>query len=220
MRGISTLCIQQQCVLNEQAMANAQPTTNIDIKFLRRKMVEDLTLFIKSLQEEGHVIVLGIDANETVEESLQKDEPKEGSIAWLLTQTELEEVFYLRHQEVPDSTTMTPGRFIDCVAVYGITVQRVTPLHAHEPAKSHHLGVAVDLDLRYLFSNACSPLVQPQPRKLTSGNSKAVQKYVEFIKKKSLNIALWIDASDCVTLATKMNSLTYIDNSYIHWIAK
>ena len=69
------------------------------------------------------------------------------------------------------------------MAVYGIQVQRVTLLRAHEPAKSDHLGIAIDLDLRYLFTNAYSPLVQPEQRKLTSGNSNSVKKYVEFIKK-------------------------------------
>ena len=84
---------------------------------------------------------------------------------------------------VPDSTTTTPGRFIDRVAVYGIPVQRVTLLRLNEPANSDHLGIAVDLDLRALFTNACSPLARQQPRRLSSGNSVAVAKYIGFINK-------------------------------------
>lgn len=69
------------------------------------------------------------------------------------------------------------------MAVYGIQIERVTLLRANTPAKSDHLGIAVDLDLKYLFNNACSPLAQPKPRKLTSGNKASVQKYISFIQK-------------------------------------
>jgi hypothetical protein len=109
-------------------------------------------------------------------------ETKQGSISSLLEQTGLEDVFDIRHQATPDSSTTTPGHYIDRVAVYGIKVQHATILRAHEPAKSDHLGIAVDLDLKYIFNNACSPLVYPEPRKLTSGNAEAVKKYIAFIQ--------------------------------------
>lgn len=51
------------------------------------------------------------------------------------------------------------------------------------PAQSDHLGIVADLNLRYLFNNACSPLETVTPRKLTSGNQESVNKYVAFIKK-------------------------------------
>jgi hypothetical protein len=184
MKGTSTSCRQQSRVLNEQEMKRGQQASDIDVAFLRKKCVEDLILFIQSLKAAGHAVVLGIDANETPEASTAKDgQAKAGSISYLFEQTELSEVFDLHHNQVPDSTTTTPGRFIDRVGVYGIPVQRVTLLRANEPAKSDHLGIAIDLDLRYIFNNACSPLKSPAPRKLTSGNSAAVEKYIAFIQK-------------------------------------
>jgi len=183
MKGTSTSCMQQQKVIHNQEMKQGVQTSSIDTTYLREKFIHDLMLFIQSLQEEGHALVLGLDANETPPESMKNDTPKEGSISWLLEQTGLEEVFESRFGEIPDSTTTTPGRFIDRVAVYGIPVQRATILRAHMPARSDHLGIVVDLDLKYLFNNACSPLAQFHPRKLTSGNQEAVNKYVSFIRK-------------------------------------
>jgi hypothetical protein len=170
-------------VIEQQEMQQGKRTSNIDTNFLRTKFVEDLAPFIQSLKEAGHVIVLGLDANETPSECVRDNEVKQGSISWLLEQTELQEVFKLQHSSHPDSTTTTPGRFIDRVAVYGIPIQRVTLLRANEPGKSDHMGIAVDLDLKFLFTNACSPLVFPTPRKLTSGNTKSVKKYIEFVQK-------------------------------------
>jgi len=175
--------MQQQKTIHTQEMKAGKETSNIDTNYLWIKFIDDLLLFIMALKEAGHAIVLGIDANETPHESLRNGEIKQGSISWLLQQTGLEEVFETRHQMHPDSSTTTPGRFIDRVAVYGIPVHRATVLRAHEPAKSDHLGIVVDLDLRYIFTNACSPLTQPQPRKLTSGNAEAVKKYVQFVQK-------------------------------------
>lgn len=93
------------------------------------------------------------------------------------------DVFEARHHILPDSSTTTPGRYIDRVVVSGISIEQVTLLKAHEPAESDHLGIAVDLDLHHIFNNACSPLSSPEPRKLTSGNEAAVKKYVSFIQK-------------------------------------
>jgi hypothetical protein len=149
--------------------------------FLRIKFIEDLMALIRILQEAGHAIVLGLDADET--SSPSNEAPNHGSIG-------LTEVFQARHQAEPDFTTTTLGRFIDRVAAFSIPVNRVTLLQAHEPAKSDHLGIAVDLDLHYLFNNACSPLVQLTPRKLTSGNQESVNKYVAFIKKQFIETRL------------------------------
>ena len=184
MKGVSTSCRQQLKVINDQEMKNGLKASNIDTSYLRRKFVDDLILFIQSLQEEGHAIVLGMDANETPEESIDnKGETKPGSVSWLLEQTNMNEVFASGHGIQPDSTTTTPGRFIDRLAVSGIDIERVALLRANEPAKSDHLGIMIDLDLHFLFDNACSPLASPQPRKLTSGNAEAVKKYVTFIQK-------------------------------------
>ena len=191
MRGTSTSCIQQRRVINEQEMKQGVPTSCPDTKFLREKLVDDLLLFIKSLQDEGHAIVLGLDANETPQEAIKDGKPVPGSVAWLLESAGLREVFDSRHNDVPESTTTTSGRFIDRVAVSGIGVQRATLLRAHEPAHSDHLGIAVDLDLKYLFDNACSSLVQQQPRKLTSGNKTAVQKYLTFVQKQFSEHRIW-----------------------------
>ena len=183
MKGARTNSMQQAKVINKQEILKGKQASNPDTKYLRQKFIEDLALFIQALKDAGHAIVLGLDANETPEESISNNAPKKGSISWLLEHTGLHEVFDHQHSITPDSTTTTPGRFIDRVAVHGIRIQRVTLLNAHTPAKSDHLGIAIDLDMKYLFDHACSPLVQPSPRKLTSGNAAAVQKYIAFINK-------------------------------------
>ena len=183
MRGTSTSCKQQMKVINNQEMKQGKFASAPDTAYLRRKFIEDLFLFIQSLKEAGHAIVLGLDANETTDEATKNGEAAPGSIAWLFEQAELTDVFEACHSTTPDSTTTTPGRYIDRVGIYGIPIQRATLLRAHTPAKSDHLGIAVDLDLTYLFNHACSPLVPPKPRKLTSGNNDAVQKYIAFVQK-------------------------------------
>lgn len=183
MLGIKTSCRQQSKIINNQEIKQGKPASNVDTTYLRIKFNEDLAVFIKALQEDGHAIMLGLDANETPEEASKENDIKYGSISWLLEQTGLNEVFDARHQVTPDSTTTTPGRFIDRVAVSGIAIQRATLLKAHNPAQSDHLSIVVDLDLQYLFHNACSPLVSPAPRKLTSDNSTSVKKYISFIQK-------------------------------------
>ena len=112
---------------------------------------------------------------------------KEGSINWLLTQTGMQEVFEARHDSTPDSTTTTPGRFIDRVAISGLDIERATILRANEPAKSDHLGIVVDIDLHILFNNPCSPLTTPTPRKLTANNPDAVRRYIAFVKRQFEN---------------------------------
>lgn len=180
---MSTSCRQQERVINHQETKIGIRTSNIDTNYLREKFINDLMVFIQSLQQNGHAIVLGLHANETPGESLSNGDPKPDSIPWLLDQTGLEEAFHHKHSMTPDSTTTTPGRFIDRVAVYGIASQRVTILRANMPARSDHLGIVVDLDLRYLFNNACSPLAKLQWRKLMSKSKALVDKYVGFIKK-------------------------------------
>ena len=184
MRGNSTTSMQQAKVLAEHKMKCGEHANSVDTNFLREKFVNELALFIQSLQREGHAVVLGLDANETPSESQMTDgEPKPGSISWLLDETDMAEVFAARHNVEPDSTTTTPRRFIDRVAVSGIPIERVTLLAANVPATSDHLGIVVDLDLKYLFTNSCSPLVSPHPRKLTTGNIEAVKKYIDFVKR-------------------------------------
>ena len=183
MKGTSTSCRQQEKVIQKNEMKQGKSVGTIDTTFLRKKFIDDLVLFIKSLQADGHALVLGLDANETPKEASQNGVAKPGSISWLFEQTGLEEVFKSRHNSTPDSSTTTPGRFIDRVAVFGIQAQRATILRANMPAQSDHLGIVVDLDLHYLFNNACSPLAQFHPRKLTSGNKASVAKYIAFIKK-------------------------------------
>ena len=166
MKGTTTSCMQQARVINEQEMRQGKRTSNPDTAYLRQKFIADLTTFILALQAAGHAIVLGIDANETPSEAMQHGATKDNSITALLEATGLIEVFQSKHSHSPDSSTTTPGRFIDRVAVSGVDLQRVTLLRANEPAKSDHLAIAIDIDLRILFNNACSPLTRPSPRKL------------------------------------------------------
>ena len=183
MRGTTTSCVQQRRVLNNQEMKQGVKTSNPDTNYLRTKFIDDLTQFILALQAEGHAIVLGLDANETIQESMHNNVAKPGSIEKLFEETGLREVFATHHQETPDSTTTTPARFIDRLAVFGVDIQRATLLRANEPALSDHLAMVVDVDMQILFNNPCSKLATHSPRKLTSTNPDAVAKYVAFIKK-------------------------------------
>mmetsp|Transcript_20247 Transcript_20247/g.28844 ORF Transcript_20247/g.28844 Transcript_20247/m.28844 type:complete len:455 (+) Transcript_20247:252-1616(+) len=164
-------------------MKRGVQTSKPDTTYLRQKFADDLTRFILSLQAEGNAIVLGLDANETPADAITNNAVKPGSITKLLEDTGLSDVFLERHGVQPDSSTTTPGRYIDRLAVSGVDVQRATILRANEPSLSDHLGMVVDLDLKILFNNPCSPLSSPTPRKLTSTNPEAVKRYIEFIQK-------------------------------------
>ena len=183
MKGTTTSCVQQRRVLNNQEMRRGVATSTPDTAFLRQKFVEDLTQFILAPKEEGHAIILGVDANETMEEASKDHSVRQGSITQLLEATGLQEVFLARHNECLDSTTTTPGRCIDRLAVFGVNVQRATLLRANEPAVSDHLAMVIDIDLQIMFNNPCSTFARPKPRKLTSTNPDAVSKYIGFLKK-------------------------------------
>ena len=95
MKGTNTSCIQQRRVLNEQERKNQLPVSTPDTTYLRKKIVEDLTRFIQSLQAEGHAIVLGLDANETPSEALQNHTVRPGSISMLSKKLGYKKCFYL-----------------------------------------------------------------------------------------------------------------------------
>ena len=130
----------------------------------------------------------------------------------------MKEVFETHHGTISDSMTTTLGRFIYRVAVSGIAIQRVTLLRANEPAQSDHLGIVIDLDLKYLFNNACSPLVYPSPRKLTSDNATSVKKYVAYIRKQFQTHKIVERFVVYVKLATSMSLPMNIDSNYLHLI--
>ena len=187
MKGTSTSCMQQKAVINEAEMKRGETTSNPSTEFLRTKFINDLIAIILQLQAEGHAIILALDANETPEACIQNGTVKPGSIEFLLQETGLKEVFQERHHQTPDSTTTTPGRFIDRMATWGVDVQRVTLLRANEPATSDHLAIVIDIDMSILFRSPCSSMEPPKCRKLTSGNQEAVNSYVSFIKKQFQN---------------------------------
>lgn len=49
-------------------MQQGKAASKIDTTYLCKKFVEDLAIFIQSLQANGHAVVLGFDANETPSE--------------------------------------------------------------------------------------------------------------------------------------------------------
>jgi len=72
-------------------MRNNQPILKCD---LWKENLDDLSAFVTELKTKNHSIILGIDANETPEESESKEgEFKEASIKAFLECTGLEEVF-------------------------------------------------------------------------------------------------------------------------------
>ena len=182
MKGTSTSCMQQKEVINSSEMKRGVPTSNPSTECLRVKFINDLIKLINELKAAGHAIILALDANETPAESLFNGAIREGSIEFLLQQTGLTEVFQHRHQQIPDSTTTTPGRCIDRMATWGVEVQRATLLRANEPATSDHLAIVIDVNINILFRQSCSSFTQPKGRKLTSGNPETVKKYVSFLK--------------------------------------
>ena len=96
--------------------------------------------------------------------------------AKILQQTGLTEVFQEHHQMAPDSTTTTPGRFIDRVTTWGVELQRVTLIRANEPATSDHLAIVIDVNPQILG--------QLPFRKLTSIYYDAKRKRNDYINSK------------------------------------
>lgn len=59
MKGTRTSCMQQKKVIEQHKMKQGKATSHIDSNFLHQRFLEDLIVFIKSLQEAGHAVVLG-----------------------------------------------------------------------------------------------------------------------------------------------------------------
>lgn len=85
----------------------------------RENAIKLLNDIISNLQQQGHAIILVLDANQMPKESL-KGNTKPYSIKWLCQQRGLQDPFIQLVNARPNSTTTTPNRDIDHVLTFGV----------------------------------------------------------------------------------------------------
>jgi len=147
---------------------------------LRKQCISDLTQVVNAFHQDGHDVVVCMDANEGISSV-------NSGIANLLRDTGLNDV----HAHLLDSTTLPPthqrgSEKIDYVLVSPRLLEAVDScsiLGLNDGYISDHRALVVDFDPKLLFGNQTSNLVQPAQRLLTSTNPRAVHTYTEHIRK-------------------------------------
>jgi hypothetical protein len=147
----------------------------------RANAIKNLNNIISELQSKQHVVILMLDANQSLDECYMGKSVKPYSIEWLRLQRGMEDPFIQLMNSRPNSTTIIPNRDIDFILTYGIHVTNISTLSPNLPATSDHLGIILDIDLASHFSSSYSDLGSQSPRMLTSGNRRSVKIYTEFV---------------------------------------
>lgn len=157
---------------------------------------------IHSLQLQHHDIVLMLDANQASQECYLKESICPHSIEWLHLQRGMDDPFITLTGHWPNSTTQTPGRDIDYILPFDISISNITTIPINCPAISDHLGIIMDINLASHFSSVFSePHLQPS-WSLTSGNEKSVDSYLAYAHKQ-IDTHNIINRLDCIYNAIK-----------------
>jgi hypothetical protein len=96
---------------------------------------------IQELQDDGHAIILMIDANQSLADCITSRGIKPFSIEGLRVERGMDDPFIQLFGSRPNSTTQTPNRNIDFILTYGINIVNISTLVPNFPAHSDHLGM-------------------------------------------------------------------------------
>jgi len=169
----------QQMTLYERACLKSK--AKIEPFCPRKNAIKILDSYIQLLQQEGHGIILMLDANQAFSDCYNSSDVKPFTIEWLKITRGLLDPFIQNIGSHPPSTTHSPNHDIDYVLTFGIPISTITTLPLNTPAQSDHLGIIFDVDLASYFSASYSDTTLMSPRLLTSGNKKAVELYVSYV---------------------------------------
>jgi hypothetical protein len=146
---------------------------------LRERFVTEISTLILDLQSQGHDIQLSMDANEA-------SGPASG-VDRIMSKCKLVDAHKLCESDSrPMPATYSRGsKKIDFVLISPslvVAVVGVSILELHDGYISDHRALVVDYDATLFFGGPTSPIVAPQPRRLTSTNPKAVHTYTSHMR--------------------------------------
>jgi hypothetical protein len=159
--GLESLHAQQVTIYER----HCQKTRSVPRKDFcpRVHTIKRLDKLIESLQKQQHAIILMLDANQTHQECVTK------SLIKPHTRRGMDDPFLQLISSCPNSTT------------YGILAQAILMLTIDTPAVSDHLGIVIDFDLEAYFSTTFSALATFPTQTLSSGISKRVDAYLNYV---------------------------------------
>ena len=136
----------------------------------RHEFLNDLSNLLHRLQDSGHMIILMIDANATID----TDQKLESFVQ----SCDLHDL----HQQDPSPSTYigAPSRRIDYIFGCGSVRQYVArsgTLAYSEGPQSDHRGLYVDLRIDDIFSHNTSKMLSPSSRSLHTGNPEHIERY-------------------------------------------
>lgn len=170
--GINTVHAQQRYMMEYQAMQDGK--VPLDLPCPRKEAVKAIGEMIHKLQEDGHAIILTIDANQTPSECKTLSGIKPYSIEWLCIEYGMGDPFIELCSTRPPSTTIHPNRDIDFVLTHGIIPTGITTLQTNIPSKSDHIGICIDINIEETFGGKYSSL---------GTRSNREQKYVTYVQR-------------------------------------
>ena len=136
----------------------------------RHMILIDLSLLIRHLQDLGHMIIVMLDANATLD--------TDHRLASFLSECNLNDL----HSAAPAPSTYigAPARCIDftfgCNMVKDYVVRSGTLAYSEGP-QSDHRGLYINLQLNKLFQHNTSNILPPDSRSLHTGNPEHVSHY-------------------------------------------
>ena len=155
------------CYLRETGHKNPTPRTHF---------LTSLTTLIHDLQQQGHAIIIMLDANSTLVE--------DSSLQTFVETSDLHDLH--ASDPAPSTYLLAPERRLDymfgCSKVRD-TVKQSGSLSYYDGPQSDHRGLFVDLDLRTLLGYTPSPLtlLPSSARLLKAGNPELVAIYIETV---------------------------------------
>jgi hypothetical protein len=157
---------QQVRALSAQGRHNLHP---------RQAFIQDLSAFITSLKEKGHVIVLGGDFNESLEDN-------NSGILKLITEVNMTDPFLYRFPHHPDFGTHALGRkridliFVTPALLPGITKIGYAPFSYS--TDSDHRPILIEFNTGMLFGQGYNSMQNMALRQVKSKDKKSVTTFI------------------------------------------
>jgi hypothetical protein len=172
------------------------------------QFIEDLTQFIKDKQQQGHDIIVAMDANEVIGEDTN-------GLSKLMHDCGLYDLMDLpgtdASAQLMDTFCRGSNRQIDYILGTERLLQSVCrrgALAFNDGIVSDHRGLFLDFDPTILYGGAVADTVSMSSRRFTSKNAKKVTKYVDLLEQ------YWIDhkiKAQITHLTDEANSLPKLE---------
>jgi hypothetical protein len=199
--GENTLHHQQTLLMEQEALKNNTIWNNN--KCPRKEAIKALSQLIGDLQQQGHSIILAIDANQTPAECFSKSTLKPFSIEWLRQEHAMSDPFSDIFSKRPSTTTVTPNRDIDYIFTHNVPVSGISLLNPDLPAPSDHFGIIININIAQLFDSTYSELADTTKRRLTVDNVQAKSKFSTYVTNQFTDYTYWERSEELILKAVQ-----------------